>query len=118
LACSPASASRHSTWMLAPRPVRARTTILGLYGGKQWGPIGFRAGAAYTWHDIKTSRFVSFPDFADRLDADYYAADAQVFGELGYKVHLGSVAFEPFFNLAHANLYTDGFAEDDGGRPH
>lgn len=87
---------------------------LGLYGGSQWGNLGFRAGAAYSWHDIETARTVSFEGFADQLTANYDAGTAQVFGELGYKLETGSAVFEPFVNLAYVNLSTDAFTEEGG----
>jgi outer membrane autotransporter protein len=87
---------------------------LGLYSGTQWGNLGFRTGAAYTWHDITTGRSVAFPGFGDSLKGDYRAGTAQVFGELGYGIHAGSFGFEPFANLAYVNLQTDGFAERGG----
>lgn len=86
----------------------------GLYGGTTWGDLAFRTGAAYTWHDITTGRGVAFPGFGDSLEADYDAGTAQVFGELGYGIRAGSVAFEPFANLAYVSLHTDGFTEKGG----
>ncbi|PSJ63565.1 autotransporter outer membrane beta-barrel domain-containing protein [Pseudaminobacter soli (ex Li et al. 2025)] len=79
---------------------------VGLYGGTQWGDVAFRSGAAYTWHRISTDRSVT---------ADYNARTAQAFGELGYGIQAGSVAFEPFANLAYVNLATDGFSERGTG---
>ncbi|WP_292618640.1 MULTISPECIES: autotransporter domain-containing protein [unclassified Nitrobacter] len=38
---------------------------LGLYGGRQWGDLGFRTGATYTWHRVLISRSVAFAGFAD-----------------------------------------------------
>ncbi|WP_224669928.1 autotransporter domain-containing protein [Mesorhizobium sp. BH1-1-5] len=87
---------------------------LGLYGGGQWGALGLRAGAAYTWHDISTARSVDFPGFSDHLSADYNAGTAQAFGELAYDLKAGSVGLEPFANLAYINLHSDGFAEKGG----
>lgn len=87
---------------------------LGLYGGTQWGDLAFRTGAAYTWHDISTTRSVAFPGFGDSLKGDYNAATAQAFGELGYRMQVGNVALEPFGNLAYVNLHTDGFTEKGG----
>ncbi len=87
---------------------------LGLYGGTTWGNLAFRTGAAYTWHDVSTSRTVSFPGFADSLKGDYNAATAQVFGELAYGMNMGAARFEPFANLAYVNLHTDGFTEKGG----
>jgi outer membrane autotransporter protein len=87
---------------------------LGLYGGTQWGNLAFRTGAAYTLHDMATNRSVAFPGFSDRLNGDYQAGTAQVFGELGYTIGMGAVRFEPFANLAYVNLHTDGFTEKGG----
>ncbi len=87
---------------------------LGLYGGTQWGELAFRTGAAYSWHAISTSRNVMFAGFSDRLQGDYNAATAQVFGELAYGFSMGAARFEPFANLAHVNLHTDGFSEKGG----
>ncbi|MBR1274964.1 autotransporter domain-containing protein [Bradyrhizobium sp. AUGA SZCCT0283] len=87
---------------------------LGLYAGTQWGDLGLRTGAAYTWHDISTARSVAFAGFSDSLKADYRAGTAQLFGELGYGIRAGGFGFEPFANLAHVNLDTNGFAETGG----
>ncbi len=87
---------------------------LGAYGGSQWGNWGLRAGAAYTWHTIDTSRSVVFPGFTDDLSADYDAGTAQVFGELGYRIDMKPVAFEPFANLAYVNFRNDSFNESGG----
>ncbi|CAN7170255.1 autotransporter domain-containing protein [Bosea sp. LjRoot237] len=87
---------------------------LGLYGGGQWGALGLRLGASYTWHAIETRRTVAFTGFGDGLKAGYDAGTAQVFGELGYRIELGKVALEPFAGLAYVNLHTDGFSETGG----
>lgn len=91
---------------------------LGLYGGTNWsvlgGDIAFRTGAAYAWHGISTDRTVAFPGFSDSLKGDYNAGTAQVFDELGYGIRTGSVAFEPFANLAYVTLHTDGVTEKGG----
>ncbi|MEZ2409005.1 autotransporter domain-containing protein, partial [Bosea sp. RCC_152_1] len=87
---------------------------LGLYGGGQWGALGLRTGASYTWHDVSTSRTIAVAGFGNSLRADYTAGTAQVFGELGYRVDLGRVALEPFAGLAYVNLHTDGFSEAGG----
>lgn len=87
---------------------------LGVYGGSQWGNLGFRAGATYTWHDINIRRSIAFPGFSDDASAEYNARTAQVFGELGYRIDTNRVAFEPFVNLAYVNFKTDAFAETGG----
>jgi fibronectin-binding autotransporter adhesin len=87
---------------------------LGLYGGTQLGAFSLRSGLAYTWSEIDTSRQVAFPGFSDSLTGSYRAGTTQVFGELGYGIKAGNVAFEPFANLAYVNVHTNGFAEQGG----
>lgn len=87
---------------------------LGLYGGTHWGALGFRSGLAYTWSDIQTQRSVSFVGFSDSLSANYNAGTFQAFGELGYSMEAATTSFEPFINLAHVNLQTDGFTGTGG----
>jgi outer membrane autotransporter protein len=86
-------------------------------GGSQWGALGLRLGAAYTWSDISTGRSVSIT--GDSLSANYHAGTAQVFGELGYRIEevrtlAGSLSFEPFADLAYVNVHTNGFTEQGG----
>ncbi|MBB5751806.1 autotransporter outer membrane beta-barrel domain-containing protein [Prosthecomicrobium pneumaticum] len=87
---------------------------LGLYGGTEWGRLGFRTGASYAWHSIETKRDVVFPAFSERLSADYDAGSAQAFGELGYRIDVPHGALEPFAGLAYVHLDTDGFSETGG----
>jgi fibronectin-binding autotransporter adhesin len=87
---------------------------VGVYGGAQWGALGLRTGAAYTWQDISTGRSVNFAGFNDQPSADYNAGTAQIFGDLGYRLDAGRYAFEPFVNVAYVKLRTDSFTEDGG----
>ena len=87
---------------------------LGLYTGAELGRVSFRAGAAYAWHDVETRRLAVAGGFSDELSADYDAGTAQVFGELGYEVDTGAIAFEPFAGLAYVNVRADGFTETGG----
>ncbi|WP_266076981.1 autotransporter domain-containing protein [Brucella intermedia] len=88
---------------------------LSLYGGTQWGNVAFRTGAAYSWHDIDTSRAVAIPGIGETLSAGYSAGTFQAFGEFGYGIDTGTSArFEPFINLAHVSLHSNGFTEQGG----
>lgn len=88
---------------------------LGLYGGAQFGQLGLRAGAAYTWSKLDSNRSVSFAGYSDSLSADYRAATAQLFAEVGYQLDVSEkVKLEPFANLAYVNLKTKGFSENGG----
>lgn len=87
---------------------------LGAYGGRDWGALGLRAGVAYSWHAVETSRNVSFPGLSETLNADYDAGTAQAFVEAGYRVEKGRLAFEPFAGLAYVSTSTDAFSETGG----
>ncbi|MFE0015928.1 autotransporter domain-containing protein [Mesorhizobium sp. NPDC059054] len=87
---------------------------LGIYGGTQWDALSLRSGLAYTWSQIDSSRQVIFPGFTDSLTGDHRAGTTQVFGELGYGMKAGNLAFEPFANLAYVNVHTNGFTEQGG----
>ena len=85
---------------------------LGLYGGTQWGNLAFRTGLAYGWHDLDTTRSVAL--LGETLHANYGAGAVQGFGEVSYRLDTAIAAFEPFVNLAHVRLDTDGFSETGG----
>ncbi|VEA69098.1 Extracellular serine protease precursor [Serratia plymuthica] len=87
---------------------------LAVYGGKQFGELALRAGGAYTWHRIDTSRSVNYGMQSDRETAKYSARTEQVFAEAGYSVKAGWVNLEPFANLAYINFQNNGIAEDGG----
>jgi outer membrane autotransporter protein len=87
---------------------------LGAYGGTNWGDLGLRLGASYSWNHLTTARHIAFGDFANDLGAHYNAGTAQVFGEAGQTFALDSFTVEPFANLAYVNLRTDGFSETGG----
>ena len=87
---------------------------LAVYGGKQFGELALRAGGAYTWHRIDTSRSVNYGAQSDRETAKYSARTEQVFAEAGYGVKAGWVNLEPFANLAYINFQNNGISEDGG----
>ncbi|WP_426406342.1 autotransporter outer membrane beta-barrel domain-containing protein [Serratia sp. PAMC26656] len=87
---------------------------LAVYGGKQFGELALRAGGAYTWHRIDTTRSVNYGAQSDRETAKYSARTEQVFAEAGYSVKAGWVNLEPFANLAYINFQNNGISEDGG----
>lgn len=105
-----------STFRLGARDSRGTSDnySLGAYGGAQWGQIGLRLGASYTWHDVDTDRSVDFAGYSDRLHAKYDAGTAQVFGELGYAMQAGAVRVEPFAGVTYVSLHTDAVNEQGG----
>jgi outer membrane autotransporter protein len=90
------------------------TTFGALYGGASWGAVNLRLGALYAWHDIDTTRTISFPGFADRASASYDGSTLMAFGEIGYALDLGAVQLEPFVGASVLRLRTDRFQETGG----
>jgi outer membrane autotransporter protein len=87
---------------------------LGLYGGTQWGALGLRLGASYSWNGLATDRSVVVGALSNDLRANYNAGTRQVFGELGQRFAFEQFTLEPFANAAYLNLRTDGFSEAGG----
>ncbi|MGO3890948.1 MAG: autotransporter domain-containing protein [Paenalcaligenes sp.] len=87
---------------------------LGVYGGTQWDNLALRAGAAYTWHHIRATRDVAISGFNDHLRGNYNAGTFQAFAELGYGIAVDGTTIEPFANLAHVSLRSQGFTEKGG----
>lgn len=89
------------------------TVQIGAYAGTSIGAVNLRGGAGYALTALSTTRNVTIPD-AQELTADYDAALGQVFGEVGYTLDTGAVAFEPFAGVALVNLSTAAYAEAGG----
>lgn len=90
-----------------------------LYGGKSFaagvGKLNFLAGAAYTWHDVGTTRYASVAGELEKLTSEYGASTAQLFTEVGYALPLtGSTRIEPFVGFAWSDLRTRAFSESGG----
>lgn len=85
-----------------------------IYTGFTAGGFGFRLGADYAVHSIDTDRTIAFTGFSDQDLAAYTSQTGQVFGEVGYKLEVGTASFEPFAALAHVTQSTDGFSETGG----
>ncbi|SSC67149.1 autotransporter domain-containing protein [Ciceribacter selenitireducens] len=87
---------------------------LGLYGGRSFGALDLRFGAAYTWHEISTERTVDAGSLDDRNEADYDARTAQLFGEASYDIDTSLGRISPFAGIAYVHLRTDSFTETGG----
>ncbi|WP_078061999.1 autotransporter serine protease [Serratia marcescens] len=87
---------------------------LGLYGGKRFGALALRAGSAYTWHRIDTSRSVNYGAQSDREKASYNARTGQLFIESGYDWSNDTLNLEPFVNLAYTHYRNEGINEHGG----
>ena len=106
----------HGAFDASARNSTASTDSLNaaIYSGFETGGFGLRLGADYAVHAIHTNRSVSFTGFSDTDQAAYGAQTGQVFGELGYKMQVGSASFEPFAAAAYVRQSTDGFTEAGG----
>lgn len=85
------------------------------YAAAMAGPLTLRAAAAASFGQLDSSRTIALPGYFDSASARYDATTAQIFGEVGYGLSLGSVAAEPFAGLALVHLHRDGFDESGGG---
>ncbi len=77
---------------------------IGVYAGTQEGPFALYIGAAYTWHDVTTSRSVSFAGFSGANSSDYTTGTTQVFGEASYEFLVGGTHVDPFAGLAYVGV--------------
>ena len=95
------------------RRSKADTSDAYLGGYVGYNAFGFngRAGLAYQWRDVKTTRDVGFTGFSDRLTAKYDLNTFQVFADAGYKLNIG---VEPFFQVAYVDVSNGGFSESGG----
>ncbi len=87
---------------------------IGLYGGRQWGALSLKLGVSQTWHDISAARSPALPAVQNNLEAGFNATTGQVFGELGYQMNVGSLALEPFANLAYVSIGSKAIQESGG----
>ncbi len=87
---------------------------IGAYAGRQSGAFGVHLGTSLTWHDVSTTRNVTAGALNNTLKANYAAATAQAFGELGYKIDTVYARFEPFAAAALIHQHSDGFTETGG----
>src|SRR3546814_19496949 len=71
-------------------------------------------GLAYGWHDIDTTRSVSFAPLAQSLTSGRDGSTLQLFGEVGYDAKVGAAAITPFARLAHVRTKSDAFVATGG----
>lgn len=106
----------HSEHTIAEREMvgAVDSLYLGAYGGTQFDNIGLRFGGGYVRNAIETARTVAFTGFEDELSASYASNEFEGFAEIGYAFDLGATSFEPFANVSHVTLSTEGFTETGG----
>jgi len=92
----------------------SHNTHLGLYGNAEIGSLRVAGGVTHTLHQAASVRRVSFPGLDETLTASYRARTTQLFGETGYRIATGALAFEPFAGLGFVHFARDGYREDGG----
>jgi outer membrane autotransporter protein len=92
----------------------ADSYTLGAYGGGKWDALTLSGGLAHGWHSLDLTRSVAFAGVSDDLSVPYSARTLQAWGEAAYGFELGGARLEPFANLAHVSLTTNGFTEAGG----
>ncbi len=86
----------------------------GIYGGTALAGVDFSFGAAYTLHQINSTRNVTIGGFSDALTASYTGGTAQLFGEIRHSFDLGATSITPFAGAAWIYDWTQGFTETGG----
>lgn len=87
---------------------------VGVYALHQMDQLALRLGAAYSTHDGKNKRQVSFSGVDQRLQGDYDADSQQAFAELAYQYVDGRLLAEPFATLGYQRYSRDAYNEKGG----
>lgn len=82
-----------------------------LYGGMTFGALKLRAGANLSYSDVDSTRTVIVGSVVEQPTASYDGWSGGVFGEAGYALPMGPVAFEPYAQLAWSGVEMGGFTE-------
>ncbi|WP_146163381.1 autotransporter domain-containing protein [Sphingomonas fennica] len=90
------------------------STHIAAYGRARLGDLGIRLGAAWSWHDLSTTREVAVGSLAQSLSSHRDGRTAQAFGEIGYSLTLSGARVEPYAGLAWVAARGKGFAETGG----
>jgi outer membrane autotransporter protein len=83
---------------------------LATYATTRYYQLGFKLGAAYSWHELDSQRRSA----GQRLQGDSQAASAQLFGEASYPLDFRDFTLEPFAGLAYVHLDADSLREVGG----
>lgn len=89
----------------------ADTVILAAYAGASFDAFRLRGGVSYGWSDIDTTRTVSMLSLLENPLGSYDGSTANVFVEAAYAFEAGSIALEPFAQMAWSWIDTDSFTE-------
>lgn len=78
----------------------------------QWDGITLNGGAAFTWHDIETTRDIGFTGLNSRSQAEYQAQTSQIFIGAGKDFKQGTVTLRPYASAAYIYHHADSFTEN------
>ncbi|GLQ91489.1 autotransporter-associated beta strand repeat-containing protein [Dyella acidisoli] len=85
-------------------------THAGVYGATQWSAWQLRAGLAYGWQRIDSTRTTGLTGMAT-TGARYDAGLTHGYVEGAYQFLFGQTALEPYLNVARMQLHTDAIHE-------
>ncbi len=85
-----------------------------VYGRAALGAVQVRAGAIYGSQALDTSRRVQFPGVTQSATGKAGSQTVQGFGEVGYRIAVGSGFLEPFVGGGALHVGRDGFSEAGG----
>lgn len=121
--------SQHSELRRGRSMASARIESLhaGLIASREWPGAALKAGAAYSWHNLKSHRRIAVAGLNDRLSAHYRGGTTQLFAEASTGLtsfgrsssppvppghHMFSIT--PFARLAWIQTRTQPYIEDGG----
>ncbi|TDT96877.1 outer membrane autotransporter protein [Azorhizobium sp. AG788] len=91
--------------------VNSDTAQFAFYAGTAFGALKLRAGATLAYSNVDSNRVVVVGSLRERPTASYDGWSGGFFGEAGYALPVGPVAFEPFAQLAWSGVNMGSFAE-------
>lgn len=92
----------------------ADSYFVGVSAAKDFGPVNWKVGGAFTQRNIDTRRNVSLPSADEQLRASYDARSWQAFTEVSTLLPQGDLRWQPFGNLTFVHYDSDGFSESAG----
>src|SRR5690606_17931028 len=78
------------------------------------GSFGLSLGHARSQNEVEVNRTVAFRGYSDALASRYDADSSQTFIDAGYRFGRGRRELEPYVQVAHVEVDTDGFSERGG----
>ncbi len=90
------------------------TTHWGVYAGRGWGGFAVRAGLAFSYHEVDSTRSVNFAGYSSSPRGRHDADTRQAFVEAAYRFGDRDGGLEPYLQVAHVEVQVDGIRELGG----